>query len=394
MNEHKDINSINEVEDKEIIEESKERINRNMSRFSFSMRNRLLTIREYLTFDDVMFQPNYFDGDSRSNISIKSKCSNLELNFPVMSANMKHVTGKNMAVELAKHGGIGVLHRFQTMDEAVKEFEETILDLEELDNVKNPKQQVAVSIGVNQEDKERFCLLLGAGAKIFCIDIAHGHCKKMKEMLKYISDIKEQNGHQDNLTIIAGNIASAGAAQDLVNWGADVIKVGIGPGKFCQTRENTGAGVPQLSILEEIDRLLIMNGMRDKVGVIADGGLSKTADIAKALVYADAVMLGTMLAGTIETPGHVFENKDGEYYKVMAGSASAEEKTANGNDKKFVEGMTSTIQFKGHVKYIFRKIYENVQSSFSYSGAQNMEEFKKKARFVRLTNSGIKESKY
>ena len=351
---------------------------------------RLKDAKTYLTFDDVMFQPNRFNGNSRSDIDLTSEFAGLKMKLPVFSANMKHVTGENMAIELAKHGGIGVLHRFNDTYTAGEEFAGVMTRLL-MDGIAKDRtdKKVAVSIGVNESDKERFLNLQKHHARLFCIDIAHGHCNKMKEMLEFINKNKEED-----TVIIAGNIASVDAALDLIKWGADIIKVGIGPGKMCQTRENTGAGVPQLSILEEIHYALKDSGVRSEVGIIADGGMSSTGHIAKALVYADAVMLGSMLAGTSETPGHVFEDKNGQYYKVMAGSASAEEKTANGNAKKFVEGMTTTVPFKGHVKYIFRKIKENVQSSFSYSGSENMEEFKENARFVKLSPGGMKESKF
>jgi len=348
---------------------------------------RLENAKEYLTFDDVMFQPNYFEGDSRSQISIASEFAGLKMELPVFSANMKHVTGENMALELARHGGIGILHRFKSIVDAEEEFCGIRKILEKTENC-DETHKVGVSVGVNKEDRERFLRLQDKGARLFCIDIAHGHCRKMKEMLQFMKENKK-----DATIIIAGNIASVEAARDLVEWGASIVKCGIGPGAMCQTRENTGAGVPQLSILEEIHYAFEECGIRSDVGIIADGGMKTTGHIAKSLVYADAVMLGTMLAGTSETPGHVFENKDGQYYKVMAGSASAEEKTANGNEKKFVEGMTTTIPFRGHVKYIFRKIHENLQSSFSYSGASNMEEFKQKARFIILSYGGMKESK-
>jgi IMP dehydrogenase len=190
------------------------------------------------------------------------------------------------------------------------------------------------------------------------------------------------------MTIIAGNVATAEGALDIYNWGADVIKVGIGPGSCCQTRENTGVGVPQLSALVNVREAL-----PEEAYIIADGGIKKTGDIAKALKYADAVMMGGFFAGTTETPGHVYETMGGDFYKTMAGSASAESKVRSGNKNSFVEGGIRQVPFRGHVKYILAKAKENIQSSFSYSGAKNMEKFKKKSKLIKISGGGKKESK-
>lgn len=156
----------------------------------------------------------------------------------------------------------------------------------------------------------------------------------------------------------------------------------------CQTRENTGVGVPQLYVLEKIRQSLPKDA-----SIIADGGIKKTGDIAKALKYTDAVMLGSFLAGTSETPGHVYEDMNQQWYKTIAGSASAESKVKSGKNKTFVEGGIRQVPFRGKVKYILRKIQENVQSSLSYSGARTLEEFKEKSVLIKISGGGKKESK-
>ncbi len=370
------------------------------------------TNETYYTFNDVQFMPLYSPLGSRSDADATSRLGKTVLPFPVISANMKDITGPKMAVEMFKNGGLGILHRFGTVEEDVKDFKETLYAISVLiqDECFRPEKSeknmvwsvvkhlsqksveemndcaalhVGVSIGVNESDKPRLKALVEAGAKLICIDIAHGHCLKMKEMLAYI---KAEYGDKD-LYIIAGNIASIEGARDLVEWGASCVKVGIGPGMMCETRKNTGVGIPQLSAIKNIRDEL------PNIVMISDGGIKYNGDIAKALKYADAVMVGGMLAGTSETPGHVYKNKDGVYYKVFGGSASAENKVKNGAAKEFIEGVVSEVPFRGHVKYVLREAYQNLQSSFSYAGAFNLKDFQKNSILVKISGGGKQESK-
>lgn len=155
----------------------------------------------------------------------------------------------------------------------------------------------------------------------------------------------------------------------------------------CETRKNTGVGVPQLGALDSIREAC------PDIKIIADGGIKSNGDIAKALKFADAVMIGSFISGTSETPGHVYEDKDGKFYKTYGGSASAENKVKNGGNNAFVEGVMTTVPFRGHVKHILRKTKGNLQSSFSYSGAWNLREFHEKAEFIFITGGGKSESK-
>ena len=155
----------------------------------------------------------------------------------------------------------------------------------------------------------------------------------------------------------------------------------------CETRKNTGVGVPQLGALDSIREAC------PDIKIIADGGIKSNGDIAKALKFADAVMIGSFISGTSETPGHVYEDKDGKFYKTYGGSASAENKVKNGGNNAFVEGVMTTVPFRGHVKHILRKTKGNLQSSFSYSGAWNLKEFHEKAEFIFITGGGKSESK-
>lgn len=330
------------------------------------------------TFSDVLIAPKYSEVISRSEVDISVDLHQLKLKIPVISANMKTITGYKMAVAIIQNGGLGALHRFNSIDNAISEF-----SLAANENRVRGINLPCVSIGVHDTDKDRFGRLYKAGARTFFIDVAHGHHILVKNMLWWI-----KSNILKDITLIAGNIGTGDGAYDLVDWGADVVKVGIGPGSVCQTRQRTGVGVPQLYALEDVYNTRKNQG---KIfGIIADGGITTVGDIAKALKYADAVMIGSMIAGTSETPGDVFRDPNGEFYKVYGGSASGENKGEN----KFVEGMTKTIRFKGKVKYILREIEDGIRSAFSYVGATNMKEYKEKCEFMFITDGAGRESKF
>ena len=334
------------------------------------------------TFNDVLIKPKYSEVESRREVDISSKFEKFNLSLPIISANMKSITGPSMAEEMFRNGGIGILHRFNTIDQACYEYGNTMKRLEDFKDYKDVK--VGVSIGVQHEDQERFEKLYEMGARLFCIDIAHGHCYKMKETLSWLKL------YEDVITI-AGNVATPEGARDLYEWGARIVKVGIGPGAACTTRKNCGVGMPQLYALELIKDEL-QNTTRP-VGIIADGGIKTCGDIAKALKFADAVMVGSFVSGTSETNGEVFKDDTNHYYKMYSGSASGENKTSNGDASEYVEGISLKVPFRGSVKYILKEIKEALQSSFSYTNSRNLKEFQNNCEFVKLTGSGKEESK-
>ena len=340
------------------------------------------------TFSDVLFEPQYSEVLSRSNIDVSSNLGTISLPLPIISANMKDVTGPKMCYAMYENGGMGILHRFRDINEendryGVELFKKTqnIFREKGVELDINGGYLFGVSVGVQEEDKDRFSALYNCGAKVFCIDVAHGHHILVKNMINWIRSL-----HYD-ITLIAGNVATVNGARDLKEWGADIVKVGIGPGDVCQTRKNTGAGVPQLSAIRSIRQAL------PEIMMISDGGIKSTGDIAKAMKYANAVMVGSYLAGSIETPGKVYESPEGELYKVFGGSASGERKVENGGKQAFVEGVVKMVRFKGHVKHILRKVKENLQSSFSYSGANNLKEFQRKAVLSEISGGAKSESK-
>ena len=338
------------------------------------------------TFNEVAFRPVYSDIESRSEIDTSTNLGGIILDLPIISANMKDITGPNMVLSMAINGGMGILHRFGSIEDSVENYIDTVSlfnnSKEKLTLNKNSIYPIGVSVGVKEYEMNRFDALYEKGAKIFTVDVAHGHHILVKNMIQYM-----RNKAGKEIYIIAGNIATVNGAKDLKEWGADIIKVGIGPGARCVTRKNTGVGVPQLKAIRDIK-----NAYND-LPIISDGGIRHTGDIPKALKYSDSVMVGSYIAGTSETPGHVFENDDGKFYKVYGGSASGERKVENGNKNNFVEGVVSTVEFRGHVKHILRKTKDCLQSSMSYAGSRNLEEFRLKSVLENVSSGYKSESR-
>lgn len=333
-----------------------------------------------LTFSDVLIQPKYSEIMSRKDVDLTSDMGAFKLKLPIIASNMKSICESEMSIAMHEDGGMGIIHRFNTPKEEHEELKNVFVKFKACPNV-------GVSIGVQKEDRKRFLKLQDKifGTRIFCIDVAHGYHVQVKNMIEWI---RKQKGDK---YIIAGNVATAEGAIALAEWGADCVKVGIGPGRACFTRRNTGIGVPQLYALQVISEGLDHAGFNTKI--IADGGITSVGDIAKALKYADAVMIGSFISGTIETPGKVFKDENGQYYKVYSGSASGENKDNNGQPTDFVEGVSIKVPFRGHVKYILREVRDGLRSAFAYVGAKNMKEFKEKCEFIEISGGGKTESK-
>lgn len=338
---------------------------------------------EKYTFNDVLIKPKYSEITSRKNVDVSTSLHNIRLKLPIISANMKTVTGVEMMRAMENNGGLGILHRFYP---SRLEYKTEVFNMSLLNK--------AVSIGVQEDDKRLFDELFSAGARIFCIDVAHGHHILVKNMINYINDSFKwtKKDAKEQTTIIAGNIATIDGYSALCDWGADVVKVGIGGGAGCTTRKNTGVGYPQLSALEEIWHRA--NSTQKRKQIISDGGCSNVGDICKALKYSDAVMLGSMLAGFDESNGTVFiDSKTEQKYKVYAGSASAYSKSTNKQPTDFIEGVVSEIPCRGSVISQLKSIKEGIQSAFSYVGANNIEEYHSKCEFIRISPGAQKESK-
>ncbi len=471
-------------------------------------------MREGLTFDDVLLQPKFSAINSRKDVSTKTKLTrNITLNIPIVSANMDTVTEASMSIRMAEMGGIGIIHRFLTIENQVKEVikvkrahnfiiqdpytihvESTVYDvkcemkirgvnsllvvdsekkmkgiittrdllfedndslsiinlmtplerviskkvnhysevdfedakkilkvnkLEKLplvdenqfvkglitvkdihkrlefpNAVKDEKGRLLVgaAIGVKNDYLERTAELIKAGVDVLVIDIAHGHAQSLLDTLfKLKSEFP-------NIDIIAGNVASKHGALDLISAGADAVKCGVGPGSTCQTRIVTGSGVPQLTAIMDCCEASIYKD----IPLIADGGVKYSGDIVKALAAgASSVMLGGILAGCEETPGKT-RVKDGQKFKAYRGMASYDAAESRGKSEKgyevslddyVPEGVETVIPYKGKAKEVVDQLVGGLRSGMSYLGVDSIEDMAKNADFIKMSPSGLYESK-
>ena len=326
--------------------------------------------RELLSFEDILLQPRYSDIRSMKDISIGNGLAPL----PIISSPMDTVTDFEMAVTLGKLGGIGVIHRYNSIEEQAS----IVGRLEMEPDVWVP----AAAVGITGDYLERAQELATRGLNLLCIDVAHGHHILVKEALHNIK--KALSGHK--IHIMAGNVATLEAFNDLADWGADSIRVGIGGGSICSTRVQTGHGMPTLQSVIDCAR-----SDRDAL-LIADGGIKNSGDMVKALAAgADAVMVGSLLAGTDESPGEIVETATGKH-KAYRGMASKDAQIDWRGKVSSAEGISTMIPYKGTVENIIEDLAKGIRSGFSYSGARNLIEFQAMAKFVKQTSAGQIES--
>ncbi|HMB22424.1 MAG TPA: IMP dehydrogenase [Anaerolineales bacterium] len=462
-----------------------------------------------LTYDDVLLVPQYSNVDSRRALSTKSYLTRrIALQVPIVSANMDVVTESEMAITMAREGGIGIIHRFMTIAEQARQIERvkkaesfivdkpimmretnTVGDLKQvvdetgtggiliLDDhekligivstrdllfendlnkpvsaimtrdvhtappdttlkdaerllheyrveklplvnddgrvvglvtlkdimkitkfpkaTKDTKGRLAVgaAVGVRDREMRRVEAVLAAGADCIVVDIAHGDSELEVEMIKSIR--KEFPQAQ----IIGGNVATADGTKQLIDAGVDSVKVGVGPGSICITRNVAGSGVPQLTAVIECAEA----AREHKIPIIADGGIRQPGDLAKAIAAgAQTAMIGSLLAGTDESPGLIMTRR-GHRYKASRGMASLEanieRNKREGNDltqeeiEDYVaEGVEAAVPYRGKAREVLTQLVGGLQSGMSYSGARSIEEFQEKAIFVRMTGAGLRES--
>ena len=341
-------------------------------------------IKEALTFDDVTLSPNYSDIlPSEVDTSIKLT-NNINLKIPLLSSAMDTVTESKMCIALARAGGIGVIHRNLDIKKQV----------DEIRKVKALKLLVGAAVGAGANELNRAKNILKENIDLIVVDTAHGHTKKVKDMINKIKKIKPKK-----TVLCAGNIATPEAAKFLINLGVDIIKVGIGPGSICTTRLIAGIGVPQLSAI-----INVRNGLGNrKTLIIADGGIKFSGDIAKALsAGADAVMIGSLFAGTDEAPGKKIK-KNGKLFKSFRGMGSIGamnkgsadryfQKKQSDSSKYVPEGVEGFIKYKGPVSKIVYSLVGGLRSSMGYLGCKQIKTLKNKPKFVKITKAGFYES--
>jgi len=463
-----------------------------------------------LSYDDVLLVPKKAIVNSRKEISTATKLSkNINLNIPLISANMDSVTESEMAIAMARLGGIGIIHRFLTIKEQAEEVEivkradnliienpyttypnktlqeakqfmeekgvhgllvvegellrgviterdvifqngdnklvselmtpyeklykgkegitveeakrifkegkvEKLPIVDEVGRLKGLLTQkdiikiekfplasrdkkgrliVGAAIGTKDDFLERSQALVDAGVDVLVIDVAHGHA------IRVIKVLKQVKAQFPNVDIIAGNVASAEATQELIQAGADAIKIGVGPGSICTTRIVAGAGVPQFSAVMNCAEI----ARQYNVPIIADGGIKVSGDITKSLAGgASTVMLGSLLAGTDESPG-LMTIRNGEKFKISRGMASfgaamgrknrEKQKLSKDLEDVVPEGVEAMVRYKGHVSEVIMQLVGGLRSGISYCGSNSIFMMWEKAEFVRITNAGMRESK-
>ncbi len=253
--------------------------------------------------------------------------------------------------------------------------------------------RVGAAVGITPDRDERVEALLKAGADVIVIDTAHGHSKRV---LEAIQDIKKNFPH---CQLIAGNVATAEGTEALINAGADAVKVGVGPGSICTTRVIAGVGMPQITAINDCARV----AMRYGIPIIADGGIKFSGDITKALAAgADTVMIGSLFAGTDESPGEMVLYQ-GRSYKIYRGMGSLEAMKSGSKDRYYQddvdtevklvpEGIEGRVPYKGPISSSIFQLLGGLRAGMGYLGCRNLQELKEKSRFTRITNAGLRES--
>ena len=353
-----------------------------------------------LTFDDVLLIP----AESHvlpNEVDLSTQLAdNIKLNIPLISAGMDTVTEGAMAIAMALQGGLGVVHKnmsIQAQASEVANVKSVVVPSNATKAAVDDQNRLlcAAAVGVTSDTFERAEALLEAGADAIVIDTAHGHSAGV------LRKIKEFREHFPKQTLIAGNVATGDATRALFDAGVDVVKVGIGPGSICTTRIVAGVGVPQITAIYDA-----ASAAREyHKPIIADGGINYSGDVVKALAAGgNAVMLGSMLSGTTEAPGDIFEDNGKKYkrYRGM-GSVGAMAQAHGSSDRYFQggvneanklvpEGIEARVEYKGDVSDVVFQIDGGLRSGMGYCGAANISELIEKAQFVQITNAGLRES--
>lgn len=469
-----------------------------------------MEFREGLTFDDVLLVPKFSDITSRSQTNLETKLSrNISLNIPLVSANMDTVTESGMAVAMAREGGLGIIHRFLTIEEEANEvlkvkrsgsvmienpyfisptqtikdairymkekgvsgllvtdsdsklagiltrrdvmFESestqlvkdvmtkdvvtakpglsldqakeilrknrieklplvdesnhikgliTTKDITNIENYpvaskdKKGRPLVGAAVGVKGDFMDRTESLLEAGADVIVVDIAHGHSENAVNTIRHI-----KKAFPDS-ELIAGNVATAAGAEELIKAGVDAVKVGVGSGSICITRVVTGSGVPQLTAVLDCAKV----GRKHDIPIISDGGIRTSGDVTKALAAgASSVMVGSILGGTDESPGS-FISKNGKRFKIYRGMASfyaslGRKSKESGHvsieddlNDYVAEGVEAMVPYKGSVADILKQLTGGVRSGLSYCGAHTIKQMQENAEFIKMSGAGFAES--
>jgi IMP dehydrogenase len=331
----------------------------------------MIEIHEGLTFDDVLLVPQYSTIASRSDVNTSAKLGKFEFAHPVIPANMQSIMSADMVKAVIKSGGLAILHRFLPIEERLKIAE----DATDSGNDQYGINHFAVSIGVKPSDLVNLGKFTEVGVSIVCIDIAHGDSKHCEDMIRSIRILCP------NMTIIAGNVATGAGAARLWKAGANVVKIGIGPGSLCSTRIETGNGMPQITAL--IDVAQVRQTHFPDRAIIADGGMKSSGDLVKSLCLADMVMTGNLFAGCKETPGNTVITPDGPH-KHYVGSST--------HKTNYIEGVEALVRCKGPYQQVLNGLLEGIRSGCSYQGVTSIKELQDNPVFIKMSSAGLRES--
>ncbi len=363
------------------------------------LEEKLNQMREGITFDDILLLPNYTDFKRRE-VDLTTKLHpKIVLKLPIISSPMDTVTEEEMAIEMARNGGLGIIHRnlrIERQAEMIKKVKSSKLKVQSWIRPavdEKGRLLVGAALGAGADFEKRLKAVVKAGVNLVVLDSGHGYSKFIIEALRFIKK------NYPDLPVMAGNVATFEGAKALIENGADILRVGMGPGSICTTRIVTGMGVPQLTAVSQA----IKAAEGTKATIVADGGIRQPGDIAKALAFgADAVMLGSLLAGTKEAPGEVIKIGD-KLFKEYRGMGSIKSMKKGGaerygqkketDEKKLIaEGVEGLVPYKGPVGDLLYQLAGSLRSSFYYIGAKNLKEFFKKAKFIKISRAGLFES--
>jgi len=335
---------------------------------------------EQLCFDDILLVPQASDVISRSDVDLQTVIGygqkSIALSLPIIASPMDTVCAEEMARAVAKAGGIGIIHRFMDKDEQKSQ----------VFNIAKEGLIVgaAVSLSDTLDKQEHIENLISSGARVILLDVANGHNTNTVDAIKRIK--KKFDVH-----IMAGNVSTWDGFLALAIAGADSIRVGIGGGSMCTTRIVTGHGMPTLSSIIDVNAML--DRMSLPCSIIADGGIRNTGDMVKSFAAgADAVMLGSALAGHDESPGEVMFDKNDQPFKNVRGMASENAQIDFKGKISVVEGIATEIAYKGTVVNTLAEIRGGLSSGCSYSGVQYITDLKYNSQYVKISANSVKEN--
>ena len=337
--------------------------------------------KKALCFDDILLVPQESDIKSRHSVDLAMTIGfggrSISLELPIIAAPMDTVCDIDMCIALDRQGALGILHRYMA--------DETIIKKTKLLN--HGKHRFGVSVSATNGYMNLSEKLYKEGARIFLVDTANGHSEYA---VRAVENLRLAYG--DDIHIMAGNVATADGFIRLAEAGADSVRVGIGGGSACTTRLVSGHGVPTLASIMDVEELREMNGV--ECSIIADGGIRNSGDMVKAFAAgADAVMIGSMLAGTDEAPGEIITDHNGKEAKLFRGMASAQAQKESRGSVSVSEGVSTTVPYKGSVQHIVDQIRGGLGSGCSYSGVEQLSSLSSVAEYVEVTVASLNESK-